>query len=162
MQSVRNRLPIIHKNTIGYWHHCKWKWLLSPQTIRPILWLLHFSLRLMTLMSLTWTEKFSFSQRTFVWCFSWSGQKMSRDFCQHTVDFQDVFGSCTTVELVNVLSDDCDLTSLFAQSFLTFSNCHVGSVGIFREHELTAIVVKFPNPGRIPGKGLWGGKTLQG
>lgn len=73
-----------------------------------------------------------------------------------------MFGSSTTMELVNILSDDCDLTSPFAQSLLTFSNGHVGSVGIFCSHELTAIMVKLPNTGRVPGKGLWSGYTLQG
>lgn len=77
------------------------------------------------------------------------------------VDFQEVFGSGTAVELVDVLSDDRDLTSLFAQSLLTLGNGQVGGVGVFCEHDLAAVVVKLPNAGGIPGEGLWGGKFLQ-
>lgn len=77
------------------------------------------------------------------------------------MDFQDVFGSCAAVELVDILSDDCHLTSLFAQSLLALSNGQVGGVGIFCEHDLSAIMVKLPNTGRISGEGLWGSKFLQ-
>lgn len=77
------------------------------------------------------------------------------------VDFQDVFGSGAAVELVDILSDDRNLASLLAQSLLALCNGQVGGVGIFCEHDLAAVVVKLPNTGGIPGKGLWSGKALQ-
>lgn len=77
------------------------------------------------------------------------------------MDFQDGFGSGAAVELVDILSDDCNLTPLFAQSLLALCNGQVGGVGIFCEHDLAAVVVKLPNTRGIPGEGLWGGKLLQ-
>lgn len=77
------------------------------------------------------------------------------------MDFQDVFGPGAAVELVDILSDDCNRASLFAQSLLTLGNGQMGGVGIFCEHDLAAVMVKLPNTGGIPGKGLWGGKFLK-
>lgn len=74
-----------------------------------------------------------------------------------TMDFQDVCGSSAAVELVDVLSDDCNLASLFPQSLLALSDGQVGCIGIFCEHDLAAVVVELPNTGGIPGKGLWSG-----
>lgn len=86
-----------------------------------------------------------------IWCPRWS---------LLAVDFQEVFGSGPAVELVNILSDDRDRASLFAESLLTLCDHQVGGVGIFREHDLAAVVVKLPNAGGIPGEGLWSGKSL--
>lgn len=77
------------------------------------------------------------------------------------VDFQDAFGSSAAVELIDILSYDCNLASLFPQSLLTLSNGQVGCIRIFCEHDLAAVVVKLPNTGGIPGKGLWSSKVLQ-
>lgn len=87
------------------------------------------------------------------------------DTCVHNfllaVNFQDAFGSSAMVELIDILSNDCHLASLFPQSLLTLSNGQVGCIRIFCEHDLTAVVVKLPNTGGIPGKGLWSSKVLQ-
>lgn len=77
------------------------------------------------------------------------------------MDFQDVFGSGAVVELVDILSDDCYRTSLFAQLLLTLGDGQVSGVGIFSAHHLTPVVVKLPNTGGIPGEGLWSGKLLK-
>lgn len=76
------------------------------------------------------------------------------------VDLQDVLGSGPAVQLVDVLSDDRDLATLFAQALLALGYGHVGRVGVFGEHDLTAVVVKLPDTRRIPGEGHWGGEFL--
>lgn len=47
------------------------------------------------------------------------------------MNFQNVFGSSSTVELIDILCDDCNLASLFAQSPLALSNGQMGSIGTF-------------------------------
>lgn len=58
------------------------------------------------------------------------------------------------MELVDVLSDDCNLPSLFAESLLALSDGQVSRVGILCEHDLTAVVIKLPYTRGIPGEGL--------
>lgn len=77
------------------------------------------------------------------------------------MDLQEAFGSSAAVELVDVLGDDRDLATLPAESLLTLCDGLVGGVGLLGEHDLTAVVVKLPNAGRIPGEGLWSGETLE-
>lgn len=77
------------------------------------------------------------------------------------MNFHDVFGSSASVEFVDILSDDCNIASLFAQSLLTLRDGQMSSIGIFGEHDLTAVVVKLPNTRGIPGEGLWSGEVLQ-
>lgn len=77
------------------------------------------------------------------------------------MEFQDVFGSSSAMQLVDVLSDDRNAASLFAQSLLAPRNGQVGGVWVFGEHDLTAVVVKLPNTGGISGEGLWCGESLE-
>lgn len=74
---------------------------------------------------------------------------------------QEACGSSAAVELVDVLGDDRDLATLPAESLLTLCDGLVGGVGLLGEHDLTAVVVKLPNTGRIPGEGLWSGEILE-
>lgn len=76
------------------------------------------------------------------------------------MELQDVFGSGAAVELVDVLSDDGDRAPLFGEPLLALSDGHVGGVGVFCQHDLTAIVIKLPHTGGVPGEGLRGGKFL--
>lgn len=77
------------------------------------------------------------------------------------VDLQEVCGSSAAVELVDVLGDDRDLATLPAEPLLTLGDGLVGGVRLLGEHDLTTVVVKLPNAGRIPGEGLWSGQTLE-
>lgn len=76
------------------------------------------------------------------------------------MDLQEACASSAAVELVDVLGDDRDLATLPAESLLALCDGLVGGVGLLGEHDLTAVVVKLPNAGRIPGEGLWSGETL--
>lgn len=71
------------------------------------------------------------------------------------MELQDVSGSGTAMELVDVLSYDCNLAPLLAESLLALRDGQVSRVGILREHDLTAVVIKLPDTRRIPGEGLW-------
>lgn len=77
------------------------------------------------------------------------------------MDLQNASGSSPAVELIDVLRDDRDLASLPAEPLLALGDGQMGGVGVFGEHDLTAVVVKLPNAGRIPGEGLWSGDTLE-
>lgn len=96
----------------------------------------------------------------------WTNNYHTETFvCPHqtsllTVDLQDVFGSSSVVELVDVLRDDGDLAPLFAQTLLTLSDGQVSGIGIFCEHDLTPVVVELPNTWGISGKGLRRGQFL--
>lgn len=76
------------------------------------------------------------------------------------MQLQDACGSSPAVELVDVLRDDRDLATLPAQPLLALGDGPVGGVGLLGEHELTAVVVKLPNAGRVLGEGLRSGDTL--
>lgn len=88
--------------------------------------------------------------------------KSSHSHCwPFTVDFQNVLGSGSSMQLVDVLSDDCNLTPLLAESLLTLCYCKVSGVGIFCQHDFTPVVIKLPHARGIPGKGLRSGQFLK-
>lgn len=65
------------------------------------------------------------------------------------------------MQLVDVLSDDCNLTPLLAESLLTLCYCKVSGVGIFCQHDFTPVVIKLPHARGIPGKGLRSSQFLK-
>lgn len=78
------------------------------------------------------------------------------------MNFEDIFGSSAAVKFINVLSDDGDSAALPAQTLLALGDGQVSGVRSFRKHDLTTVVVKLPDAGRVSGERLRSGEILKG
>lgn len=76
------------------------------------------------------------------------------------MDFQKVLGASLAVQLVDVLSDDCEPSALPAQPGLTLRDGEVPGVRLLAQHHLPPVVIELPHQRWVSRKRLRGGQVL--